>query len=446
MERETMNKPSNTGVVRRVRRARTFTAAGTALLLAGLAACDFEVTNPGPTQDGALDDPSAYQPLVTGMSQALSAALWRVGLVGAEVAREYVEGGRIFTTKLPTTPGQLTRDAVPSAHWNTAQQARWVAEDGVRRFRESPAIDFGTSPFAAQALVHAGYANRLLGENFCEAVFNGGAVQPGRAYFERAEGHFTEALVVAAAAGATDAVHAARIGRASVRVHLGNWVGAEGDAALVPVSFAHRARFTNSVLEQYNNIYWSNANSPFRTHSVVGTFYEGYYRNTGDPRVAWGRNPAVPNAEIATVPWLFQLKHRSREAPINLGTGREARLILAEGALRRGEIETALNILNDLRASLVSDLNGSPLVPWPDTNDLTEAWGYLKAERGIELWLEGRRLGDLRRWVADGSPAVAADVSNRIRLCFPIAQSELDANPNLDLQHPDPVNPAYTGN
>ena len=427
------------------RRAHAAFLAVFAFLVTGLGGCDFEVVNPGPTQDAALDDPAAYGPLVTGMSEALSGALWRVGLVGAEVAREYVQGGRIFTTKLPTTPGQLTRDDVASAHWNTAQQARWVAEDGVRRFRESATLDFGSSPVAAQALVHAGYANRLLGENFCEAVFDGGAALPGRAYFERAEAHFTEAMQVAGAAGADALMLAARSGRASVRVHLGDWVGAEDDAALVPEGFVYEARFTNSTLNQYNIIYWSNANSPFRTHSVIGTFYEDYYTNTGDPRVRWGTDPAVPTAEIATVPWLFQLKYRSREDAINLATGREARLIQAEAALRRDDPETALDILNALRTTLTRDLDGEPLEAWPDTTDPVEVWDRLKTERGIELWLEGRRLGDLRRWVADGSPAEAADVSDRIRLCFPIAQTELEANPNLDLQHADPVNPAYTG-
>ncbi|HUF76244.1 MAG TPA: hypothetical protein VMM35_08185, partial [Longimicrobiales bacterium] len=282
MEAQRVVTPSSVRKDRR--RARAASLSLFAVLATGIAGCDFEVVNPGPTQDAALDDPAAHGPLVTGMSEALSGALWRVGLVGAEVAREYVQGGRIFTTKLPTTPGQLTRDDVASAHWNQAQQARWVAEDGIRRFRESEALDFGSSPIAAQALVHAGYANRLLGENFCEAVFDGGAALPGRAYFERAETHFTEAIQVAEAAGADALRLAARIGRASVRVHLNDWVGAETDAALVPEDFLYQARFTNSELNQYNIIYWSNANSPFRTHSVIGTFYEDYYTTSGDPR------------------------------------------------------------------------------------------------------------------------------------------------------------------
>jgi hypothetical protein len=409
-----------------------------------LAGCDFSVTNPGPMRDADLDDPAAQRPLLTGMQAALSSALWRVTLVGAEVAREYVQGGRIFTTKLPNTPGQLTREDVTSAFWNQAVRARWVAEDGIRRFRGGLS-DFDTSPVAAEALLHAGLANRLLGENFCEAVIDGGAPQPGRVYFERAEAQLTEAIAIAEAAGRPELARDARATRATVRVHLEDWEGAVADAAGIPESFVLRAQFHTTDLGQFNNIYWSNANQPFRTHSVVGTFFEDYYRESGDPRVAWGEDPLVPTAEIASVPWLFQLKYQSRDADINLVSGRELRLIEAEARLRQEDSEGAVALLNLLRAPLRSDHDGAPLRPWPVPESLAEAWTYLQRERAIELWLEGRRLADLRRWVDDGSPGEAEAVTDRIRLCFPIAQSEIDTNPNVGLQHPDPINPAYTG-
>lgn len=410
--------------------------------LAFLPGCDFSVANPGPLRDADLDDPAAAVPLLTSARAALSSALWRVTFVGAEVAREYVQGGRIFTTKLPTTAGQLTRESVSSAFWDYSVRARWVAEDVVRRFRENRS-DFDASPLAAEALLYAGFANRLLGENFCEAVIDGGAAQPGSIYFERAEKHFTEALAIATAADEQELVHAALAGRATIRIHLNDWAGATADAALVPADYTLRAEFHTTELEQFNQIYWSNANQPFRTHSVVGTFFEDYYRETGDPRVAWGQAPAVPTAEIASVPWLFQLKYRSRDADINLVTGRELRLIEAEASLRQGDGPGAVVILNQLRETLQSDHDGAPLLPYPASATLDEGWTYLKRERAIELWLEGRRLADLRRWIAEGVPGETEDLSDRIRLCFPIAQSELNTNPNLDLQHADPVSPAY---
>ncbi len=414
------------------------------LSLALLTGCDFSVTNPGPMHDEALDDAAAHPALVRGMGQALSSALWRVAYVGAEVSREYVQAGRIFTTKLPTTPGQLTRDDVSSTYWNQAVRARWVAEDGIERLRRTR-VDAGESELLAQALVYAGFANRLLGENFCEAVIDGGEPEPVTRYFERAEAHFTEAEVVAEAAGAAELALVARAGRASVRAWLGDWAGVVADAAGISTELEFDATFTTTELDQYNIIYWSNANQPFRTHSVAGTFYESYYAETGDPRVAWGADPGVPTGEIASVPWLFQLKYRSREDGIALVTGRELRLLAAEAALREGDAPGGVAILNELRAGLTSDLDGAPLEAWPEPASLEEAWGFLKRERGIELWLEGRRLGDLRRWADEGVPGAAEDVSDRVRLCFPIAQSEIDTNPNIDQHHPDPVNPLFTG-
>lgn len=430
------------GAARKSGRSAISTAAVLSALL--FTACDFSVTNPGPMQDDALNNPAAAGPIVSGMSQVLSGALWRATYIGAEVAREYVESGRIFTTKLPSLPGQLTRETVTDAVWQQSVRARWVAEDGIRRFREH-LPDFASSPHAARALVHAGFANRLLGETFCEAVIDGGDVQPHTVYFERAEAHFTEAIAVATAAELPDVALAARAGRASVRASLGDWAGAVSDAAGIPNSFKYQARFTTTELDQYNILYWANANSPFRTFSVVGTFYEGYYSETGDPRAAWGTNPQYPNGEIATVRWLFPLKYKSRTDAINLVSGRELRLIEAEAALRQGNTPQALNTINALRTSLASDQDGQPLDPWPASSNAETVWRYLKVERGIELWLEGRRLGDLRRWSEDGSPAQVVDVSNRIRLCFPIAQSELNTNRNLGLQHADPVNPLYSG-
>jgi len=419
------------------------------VLLLGLAVwtpgCDFDVSQPGRAEDTSLDDPAAFAPLVAGMSQKLSHALWQTAFITAETSREYVEAGRIFTTKLTSIPGTLSREAGGSLPWTNAVQARWVAEDGIRRFRQLiPSPE--SSALVAQALVHAGFANRLLGETHCEAVINGGQAESHRVYLQRAQEQFGEALQVAAAAGRNDLVIAARAGRASVRLALGDWEGASADAGGVPEDFSYQARYTNTQLNQYNILYYANSNAPFRTFSVAGTFQEGYYRDTGDPRVAWGSNPEVPNGEIASVRWLYPLKYRAVTDPINLATGREARLIEAEVALRAGSAQEALERLNALRSGVISDLTGTPLEPWPATTDETAIWRYLKLERGIELYLEGRRIGDLRRWAEDDSPAKdVVDVTDRVRLCIPIAAGELNTNPNLSPDHQDPVNPLYQG-
>jgi hypothetical protein len=269
--------------------------------------------------------------------------------------------------------------------------------------------------------VHAGYANRLLGENMCVGVIDGSGALPRAIYFERAQNAFTEALTVAHAAGDTQLELAARAGRAAVRVWLADWGGAVSDASLVPLAFVYQARYSPLDLEQYNRAYWANANQPFRHHSVIGTFYETYYQTSGDRRTPWKRDPAVPNGTI-NVPWYFQTKFDRRESPINLATGREMRLIVAESLLRGGDWQASIAELNQLRSSV-------GVAPWT-ASSVDETWAALRRERGIELWLEGRRVGDLYRWYSAGIPGDAADTIGR-HPCFPIGQTELTSNPNL---------------
>ena len=154
---------------------------------------------------------------------------------------------------------------------------------------------------------------------------------------------------------------------------------------------------------------------------MIGTFYENYYQNFADPRTPWKKNPAIPNG-ITNVPWYFQTKFTSRDSPINLGTGREMRLIIAEAELQDGAWAGSLSVINDLRASV-------GVAPW-SASGVDETWAVLRRERGIELWLEGRRLGDLFRWNAANRPGDAPDTIGR-HACFPIGQTELTSNPNL---------------
>ena len=390
-----------------------------------LSACSERITDPGPVDDSVLDQPLAHPALVNGMAKSLSRALGYIAYTGAAISREVVASGSssLFGITLKQRQGLLDPAfAETNDHWQFAHQARWIAEDGVRRMRATLGADFQKSALAAEALNYVGFANRLLGENMCEAVIDGGPRAGRSIYFERAEAAFTEAIAIGGAASNATLGNAARGGRASVRASLGNWSGAVQDANAVPASFRYQAKYTAVDLEQYNRIFWANGNQPYRAHSVVGTFFESYYESTNDPRVQWRRNPAIPNGTVATVPWLFQVKYDKRESPITLVSGREMRLIVAESLLRNGDWQAALAAINAIRAEV-------GVTPWTAAN-LDAAWVALKREREIEMWLEGRRLGDLHRWLADKTPGAVEDMTGR-DTCFPIGQNELDSNPNL---------------
>ena len=202
---------------------------------------------------------------------------------------------------------------------------------------------------------------------------------------------------MANAAGQSAMVTAATAGRASVRLLKGNYSGATSDAASVPNGFAYQMPYNAIDIDQYNRIYWAGANQPYRAHTVWHTFYEDYYKSTKDPRVSWDQDPKNPVGDAAVgnlgrVPWYFQTKFNKREAPINLSSGWEMRLLEAEAKLVANDVAGAATLINAHRVSL-------GLAPWPAAS-ATDAWTALKRERGIELWLEARRLGDLRRWAA----------------------------------------------
>lgn len=415
-------------------RWRLLTAALGALTLA---ACDFQVTNPGPVQDAYLNDKAAFAAQVNGMGLALSKAMNYVVYHGGIVTREIFPTGMAgqFGVEPRNMHGFLIPDEQGSP-WAESQQARWLAERGLQRFKEVlPAAEFNASAQVAQAYLWAGYANRLLGENMCQAVIDGGAPQASTEYLQRAEEAFSNAIKVGTAANKPDIVTAATAGRAAVRVHRGNWPGALSDAASVPTPFSYKMRYFDVGDEyQYNRTAWASMSRPYTGHTVWNTVYEKYFETTKDKRTPFNRTNQLGSGAvegIGRVNWWPQSKFNDKVSPINLSTGREMRLIEAEAKLRDGDWQGAMQIINQLRAAVdapaVTAANG------------TEAWTRLKRERGIELWLEGRRLGDMRRWKAGNTPGEmdplevpgAASYLKGQDLCFPLSQAEIDTNPNV---------------
>lgn len=393
-------------------------------LIALASACELDVSNPGPIQAVALEDPKALTAVVNGAGRDLAEALNWTAYTGGAVAREIFPAGSTGSFGItPRQQGGKLADDDGNDWWNQAQRARWTAEDAVERVKRVG----GTNATLAQALVWAGYANKHLGENFCDGVINGGPLEPYTIYLERAEANFTEAITVAGAASNATLVSAATAGRASVRLLRNNLTGAATDAAGIPNTFVYRMPYYTTDLDQYNRIYWASANQPYRAHTVWNTFYDSYRKTTRDPRVPFDSSATqlVGDAAVGNlgrVRWYFQTKYPAQASPINLSTGWEMRLIEAEAKLVAGDVAGAMTLVNAHRVSL-------SLAPWTAAN-ATEAWTALKRERGIELWLESRRLGDFRRWATLSRPGTSDDMTGR-DLCFSTPLSEKETNPNF---------------
>lgn len=403
-----------------IRRIRTGLVA-VALSAVASAGCSdlLDITNPGPIEDADLNTPNSMPALVTGMSGDLSSALSTTTIWGSVWSDDLTHSGTLGAPTL-FAAGDIDATQV-NGWWNGAHRARWVAENGIERMQDVLGTDFEASPLASRAFVLAGFSNRILGENVCQAVIDGGPATDFTDHFTRAEGHFSEALRLANQQSETALANAARAGRAQVRAALGNWAGAATDAAEVPQSFRYDAIFSMNTGRESNG--WNGVTLTRGEYTVWGS---EWYEVADDPRIPWQEvmtdGGTLANAANGSTPWVRQQKYLDNGADIALASGSEMLLIRAEAALREDDDEAAMGFINSLRSAHgLGELTAA---------DVAEAWPILQSERGKTLWLEGRRFWDLRRWYEEAGPAHNSFLEGRDK-CVPISDNERLSNPNI---------------
>ena len=377
-----------------------------AVVSGALIASGCEVVNPGPVDDEYIALPASQQGLVNGSWERLNRVVGWSSYDEALPTREIFHGGQTgnYGHAVARQAGQMG-DWDEEGRYDEGQQARWIGEEAIRQFEArtdvSPAI-------LTEAYLAAGYANRYLGDYWCWGVIDGGPLVPGKHYWERAEGHFTNAL---GSAPDNASRHAAYAGRAQARLQLGNYQGAIDDAKQVPMDFVIYIPMDISKGGnggQRNHVFFGNADNPYRGWTVTNTFFHKYYTDTGDPRTPWRDFPnqtsrvcvgGLTGYPGTSVPCTQQQKYKSEDDDIRMASGPEMRLIEAEAMLRLnpGNWQAAMTLINQVRTGNLSEKTKVALEPWT-ANNLDEAWTFLMRERYIEMWLEGRRIADMRRW------------------------------------------------
>ncbi|HEU5207942.1 MAG TPA: RagB/SusD family nutrient uptake outer membrane protein [Longimicrobiales bacterium] len=423
-----------------------------------LGACSLDVDNPTMIEDADLDNPDAVPAIAAGVAGDFAYAAVVPGgggvyVAGAMLTDELVHVGTWVGLR-GLSDGQSRNDWVESqSRWSEPSQARWVAEKAIDRI-SALVEDPQTNEYVAQVTHWAGHANRLMGDAFCEAVIDGGDLQPYTVYYDRAATYFTDAIGITAAAGLEDYRLSAIGGRAHVRMMQGDWAGAVADAAEIPTDFVfYQVHSTNSGRENNDMYWWGYLRSE---GSVWGTPFAEWGVNLSDPGA--GGDPRVQYDDSGDTggdgrrPFYRQRKYRSYDDDIALVSGTEMRLLEAEALLHAGSIGPAMDRINEVRQYH----NATDGYSLPDLTAATieEAWEILMRERGIELWLQGKRLPDVRRWMvspgyvpfevvraeARGQPASADPwvnvldaqvITERGDLCLPVSKDEIDANPNF---------------
>lgn len=447
------------------RRRRPWQALALIALLAG-GACDFDVADPAAIKDEALNDPVILPALLNGVRGSFTFATnGPVGGRGVFIASslltdELVHVGQELGLR-EFSDGRVRDDSPEVADlWAEASRSRWTAEDLVRRLdaeilrRQENEQAVGSYLNAlAEALIWAGFSNRVLGENFCAAVVDNGPQQPREYFFERAEAQFSRAIEVATIRNLEEFIPLAIAGRAQVRMLAGDWEGALEDAQLVPTEFDYKT-IQYYPSEREANGYRTLTLPPNNVLTVWGTPFADWARRsgttTGDPRIPYtiplsGGQPqtGLDNRR----PHWQQIKYNASNVGIAVAKGTEMRLIEAEALLLAGRWEDAVDKIQEVRDYHNAPPRNRNLPPASAAGE-GEAWELLMRERGIELWLEGRRLGDVRRWAVNPGyvplevvrEAGAGDPANDPRrnvldlpgeACIPISRQERITNPNL---------------
>jgi hypothetical protein len=302
-------------------------------------------------------------------------------------------------------------------------RARWTADNIMKLLQDWTDEQVANRQLMiATAATYAGFSLVLLGEGYCTMAIDLSAEMQPKAVFEAAEARFTTALNAAQAAGsAADKFrNAALIGRARARLNLGNGAGALADAQqMTTVGFRFDNTHSEANSRRYNSVWEETRTGSVTVTEIFRNLTVGGVPDTRVRVVDGGRN----GADAQTRLWNQQL-YTARSTPIPIARWEEAQLIIAE--VSGGQ--TAVNIINNLRTRRSLPGNFA-------STSADQIRAQVIEERRRELFLDGHRIGDLRRYNLQLFPAVGlpypkggvyGDVT-----CLPLPQVEIIANPNI---------------
>ena len=410
-----------------------------AVAAGALAACTELTTlqqeNPGQLDASGLYVPQNAQLLVNGVIADFECAFSRFAFGTAvftdELTNAFSSSNNFDYDRrsLPTSApyGTGTCGTAQTAPIYTTLSIPRAAGDTVVSYLETwtDAEVANRSRLIAQASLYAGYSLTLLGEAMCSAAINVGPEITPAQLFAEARTRFDKAIAAATAPADAAVLNLALLGRARTLLNLGEKAAAGADAARIPAGFvanistdAGNARRNNYVFLGVNQSSWASVDPSFRNLTVGGV---------PDPRVAVTN--ANRNGTAGVAMWTAD-KYTSLATPIPLARYAEAQLILAEARVAANDLTGAAAAINAVRAA-------RPTLPQYSATGQTQqqVLDQIVEERRRELYLEGHRLGDLRRYnlpvlPAAGTPFQAGGVYGT-QACFPLPDVERINNPNI---------------
>ena len=422
----------------RIQKIATFAA-----VLLSTAACtditSLTQVNPGQVSAATLFVPSNAQLLVNGAISDFECAYTRY-VVGSGLLVDELSNAIANTANFDFDARRLLTNATygtgtcganqQPAIYSTLSTARGSADTVLARLREwsDASIPAGVNrtKLIGQAATYAGYSLVLLGEGMCTAAVNLSAELTPAQLFSEAKVRFDSAVTAATTVNDAPTLNLALLGRARALLNLKQTAAAGTDAARIPASFVASTGTDNVNVRRQNFAFLSvNQNS---WNTVDATFRGLTINGSPDPRVAVtnsGRNGTA----VGTVVWTAD-KYPLISAPTPIARYAEAQLIVAEAKQAAGDLTGAAAAINAVRATRSG-------VPAYDATGQTSAQvlATIIEDRRRELFLEGHRLGDIRRYALPLAPtagtAYPGGGAYGTQSCFPLPDVERINNPNI---------------
>ena len=353
--------------------------------------------------------------------------------------------------------------------YSPIQRLRYAADTTGDRIASFAAANGAGDLRVARMRAFAGYGYVYLGEMFCKAPINGGASETPEQLFQQALPRFDEAIAAARAAKTASGVTAAAtatadsilnlalVGGARASLNLRDLEKARSYAAQVPATgFEYRAHFAEGNPPQPGlpvNPYYNAMGSPAQSSATTGNATDGFSYASGslwltvDSAFIGLRDPRVPMTSrrvsaMNATPQFVANKPRSfggyvapsttapagaamtPGASIRVASSIEAQYVIAEANAGSAATLTFVNAQRTANAQGVSTA-ATPAAILADLRD----------QKRREFYLDGRRLGEIRRYKAQYQidffpPSTAAQPSE----CFPLPLSEINSNPNAQRQ------------
>jgi hypothetical protein len=375
-------------------------AALLALGLAATGACNslLSVDNPGRVPNDQLDDPALAPALEAGAIQTFQCGAVNFAATAGMLSGEYWSANGFVNNhpwewrgvvQIKGEPGSCNygRASTFMGFYTPLQQARFQLEDTFNRVEKFTPQQVPTrDKILTEMRAYSGYALTLLAEGMCQMTIDRGPAMTKAQVLALAEQRFTDAISRATALNDASLKNMALVGRARVRLDLGNMTDAAADASQVPSGFVRNVEFSESNQTRENRIYDLTIRGGYL--SVAPAYQNLTVNGQPDPRV-----PVLNTGKIAqdnvTPLWLQQkFIGNTATAPLALASWAEAQLIYAEATGG----QAGLDAINAVRAA--SKIG--PLV-MADPNDAAAFEAAVLEERRRQLFSEGQRYADMLR-------------------------------------------------